>query len=116
MERKNIMLRNLLTCALSDVVFVPGAEKGTKTYTTCKRALALGIPMFTVNVEANNDLIDLGIPTYTRKTVGKFLDEMGATKGGDSPFPPQDPMVVRESSSPANGPPPRPARYQLPLL
>jgi len=116
MERKNIMLRNLLTCALSDVVFVPGAEKGSKTYTTCKRALALNVPLFTVNVEQNKDLLDLGIPTYTRKTVGKFLEQMGAARGGVSPFPPQEPMVVREAPAPdvIHRPPPR--RGQLPLL
>ena len=116
MERKNIMLRNLLTCALADVVFVPGAEKGSKTYTTCKRALALSVPMFTINVEQNKDLLELGIPTYTRKTVGKFLEQMGATKGGVSPFPPREPMVVRESPAPDVAPRPRPRRGQLPLL
>ncbi len=117
MERRNIMLRNLLTCVLSDVVFVPGAEKGSKTYTVCKRALALGVPIFTVNAQENSDLMALGIPTFTRRTVGKLLESLGAEKGGTSPFPPrQEPMMVREATAPAPRSNTSDRSDQLPLL
>jgi len=103
MLRKNIMLRNLLTCALADVVFVPFAEKGSKTFITCKKAQKLGIPMFTVGRDENKDVLDLGIPAYTRKTVGKFLEDRGATKDSEPPFP-KRPMLIREPL-PMNRPP-----------
>lgn len=110
--RKNIMLRNLLVCALADVVFVPFAEKGSKTLTTCARALDLNVPMFTVNHEENRVVLNLGVPAYSRKTVGKFLDSLGASRNGAPPFPPK--QVIRESRSSLQGYPKK--NTQIPLL
>lgn len=90
MLRANILQKNLVACALSNLVFVPFADKGSKTMVSVKRALKLGIPMFTVNVPQNNFLLDMGIPTYTRKTVGTFLESQGAARDGASPFPKPD--------------------------
>ncbi len=87
MERKNIMTRNWIACALSDGVFVPFAEKGTKTYTVCKRVVAAKIPIFTTEREENKDLHALGIPAFNRKTVGRFLESLGASTSGKPPFP-----------------------------
>jgi hypothetical protein len=85
--RSNIILRNTLSCLLADVVFVPYAGKGSKTYATCKKILPLGIPIFTVGRAENKETLDLGIPAYTRKTVGEFLEKLGAVKGSEAPFP-----------------------------
>jgi len=52
----NIMVRNLAACALADVVFIPFAEKGRKTYTLCKRVLEMGIPIFATECAENKDL------------------------------------------------------------
>lgn len=87
--RANIILRNVLTCALADVVFVPYAGKGSKTQVTCKKALSLGIPLFTVDRTENQDTLDLGIPAFTRKTIGEYLEKLGAAKQGKTPFPPR---------------------------
>jgi len=86
--RRNIMARNWLACALADVVFVPFAEKGTKTYTNAQRVLAAGIPVFTSEREENKDLHALGMLALNRGTVGKFLSDLGATKDGEPAFPP----------------------------
>ncbi|GEM_PF-413219 len=90
MLRANILQKNLVACALSDLIFVPFADKGSKTMISVKRALKLGIPMFTVNVPQNNFLLDMGIPTCTRNTVGAFLESQGAARDGASPFPKPD--------------------------
>ena len=41
----------------------------------------------------------LGIPVHTRKTVGKYLESLGATLDAPPPFPPKtpEPLVVRET-------------------
>lgn len=85
--RRNILERNWIACALADVVLVPNAEKGTKTFIICRRLAQAGIPMFTCDREENKDLFALGIPAYTRKTVGKYLESLGASKTGEPPFP-----------------------------
>ena len=85
--RKNIMARNWVACALADVVFVPFAEKGTKTYVNAQRVVAAGIPVFTSEREENKDLHALGVPALNRRTVGEFLADLGATKDGEPPFP-----------------------------
>ena len=78
MKRPNIIYRNWIGCALADIVFVPFAEKGTKTFTLAKRVLSSKIPVFTTDHESNHDLHQLGLPGFTRKTVGKYLEQMGA--------------------------------------
>lgn len=77
-KRKNIMERNFVACALADVVYIPYAEKGTKTYTIAKRVLNAGIPIFTIDLESCKDLLDLGIPGYNNKTIRVFLEKTGA--------------------------------------
>ena len=92
--RQNILLRNRVACALADVVFVPFAEKGNKTLITVKQVQKDGIPLFTCQysedkaTDVNKDLFALGIPSYNRKTVGPYLESMGARKDSNPPFPP----------------------------
>lgn len=62
MTPKNIMARNLAACALANVVFIPFAEKGTKTYALCKRILAARISVFAPECAENRDLGELHIP------------------------------------------------------
>jgi hypothetical protein len=90
MTRTNIMARNLAACALADVAFIPFAEKGTKTYTLCKRVLEKGIPIFASECAENGDLVELGIPTLNRKSVGGFLEQLGASVSDEPPFPRSD--------------------------
>ena len=78
MKRANIINRNWLACALSDVVFVPFAEKGTKTLSLVKQVLAAQIPIFTSDHEDNKALHRLGIPGLSRKSVGDYLENFGA--------------------------------------
>jgi hypothetical protein len=93
LERKTIICRNRVACALADVVLVPFAEKGNKTLSVVKHALKTGVPMFTCQYSAdqatdvNKDLFALGVPSYNRKTVGKYLESLGARVDGSPPFP-----------------------------
>ncbi|MBI3575674.1 MAG: hypothetical protein HY083_08500 [Gammaproteobacteria bacterium] len=89
MTRENIIARNFIACALADAVFIPFAEKGTKTYTLCERVLKSGIPFFTAECAENKDLCDLGIQTFTRVNVGAFLEKLGASTAAESPYPPK---------------------------
>ncbi|MDI6755893.1 MAG: hypothetical protein QME78_16060 [Thermodesulfobacteriota bacterium] len=91
MSRRNIIYRNWIACALADVVFVPFAEKGTKTFTLTKRVFSSKIPIFTTDHESNRDLHQLGIPAFTRKTVGKYLEQLGARQ---APPPEKKPVLV----------------------
>jgi predicted Rossmann fold nucleotide-binding protein DprA/Smf involved in DNA uptake len=77
-KRPNIINRNWLACALSDVVFVPFAEKATKTLSLTKQILAARIPIFTSDHEDNKALHRLGIPGLSRKSVGDYLENLGA--------------------------------------
>lgn len=116
MTRANIMARNLAACALADVVFIPFAEKGTKTYTLCKRILAKGVPVFATECAENGDLLDLGIPAFNRHTVGAFLERLGASTNADPPFPASaEPQVLTLSGPIGRGAEPRGLR-QMPLL
>lgn len=78
MKRPNIINRNWLACVLSDVVFVPFAERRTKTFALAKQVLAAQIPIFTTDHEANQSLHQLGIPGLSRKSVGDYLENLGA--------------------------------------
>ncbi|MBU4211082.1 MAG: hypothetical protein L6437_06450 [Kiritimatiellae bacterium] len=102
--RQNIMFRNRVACTLADVVLVPFAEQGNKTLTTVKQVLLDGVPIFTCQysddkaADVNKDLFALGIPSYTRKTVGKYLESLGATTDATPPFSSKMPetLVVQE--------------------
>jgi len=80
MTRKNIILRNWIACNLADVVFVPFAEKGTKTLAMAKRVYAAKIPIFTTDHKDNHSLHQLGIPGFSRKSVGPYLEKLGCQK------------------------------------
>jgi predicted Rossmann fold nucleotide-binding protein DprA/Smf involved in DNA uptake len=80
MKRPNIINRNWLACVLSDVVFVPFAEKGTKTLALAKRVFAAQIPIFTTDHADNKSLHQLGIPNFSRKSVGNYLETLGAKR------------------------------------
>ena len=80
MTRKNIVQRNFIACMLSDVVFIPYATKGTKTYSMAKRLSATDVPLFTTDCEENRDLHALDIRGLTRENVGPFLEELGAKR------------------------------------
>jgi predicted Rossmann fold nucleotide-binding protein DprA/Smf involved in DNA uptake len=94
-ERRNILLRNRVACALADVVFVPFSEKGAKSLITVKQVLKDKVPIFTCQygpdkeTDVNKDLFSLGIPSYPRKTVGKYLESLGARTDAPPPFPPK---------------------------
>jgi hypothetical protein len=98
--RANILLRNLVTCALADVVFVPFAAPGMKTFVTVKEVLKLGVPMFTCQyyetkeADDNKHLFALGIPSYSRKEIGKYLESLGARTDTPAPFPPKEEVEV----------------------
>jgi predicted Rossmann fold nucleotide-binding protein DprA/Smf involved in DNA uptake len=77
-KRKNIMQRNWLSCVLSNLIFIPYGPKGSKTYTTAKKIINAKIPVFTLEHSIANDLHELGIPGFNRKTVRDFLEQMGA--------------------------------------
>lgn len=97
MTRENIITRNIIACALADAVFIPFAEKGTKTYILCKRALVSGIPLFTSECTENKDLHDLGVRAYRRESIGAYLETIKASKNAEPPFPPtagQQPLLI----------------------
>jgi len=95
--RKSIMERNWISCVLGDVVFIPYGPKGSKTYTTAKKVVKLGIPAFTIAHEEAANLHRLGIPGFNRKTVGRFLEEHGAKKAGRNQY---QPININEPKSP----------------
>ncbi len=105
MKRPNIINRNWLACVLSDVVFVPFAEKGTKTYALAKRILSTQIPVFTTDHESNHDLHQLGMPGLTRKSVGAYLEKLGAkraqlSEAGNGKLVVHEPTQEPENKSP----------------
>jgi predicted Rossmann fold nucleotide-binding protein DprA/Smf involved in DNA uptake len=77
-ERKNIMERNWLICVLADIVFIPYGPRGSKTYTTARKVMQANIPAFTIELDECEDLHELGIPAFNRKTVKDFLEKHGA--------------------------------------
>lgn len=77
-QRKNIMGRNWLSCVLADIVFIPYGPRGSKTYTMAKRVSETNIPVFTIDSDGCQDLHQLGIPGFNRKTVKTFLENKGA--------------------------------------
>ena len=107
LERKNIMFRNRVACALADVVFVPFADRGSKTLITVKQVLRDGVPMFTCQysddkaTDVNKDLFALGIPSYSRKTVGAYIESLGATRDAPPPFPLKAPQPMAVAEAPA---------------
>jgi len=112
-ERRNILMRNRVACALADVVFVPFSEKGAKTFITVKQVLEDKVPIFTCQygpdkeTDVNKDLFSLGIPSHPRKTVGDYLESLGASTDAPPPFPAKQdasPDVSKEPVAPNNKP------------
>lgn len=75
---KYVMARNFMCCMLADVVFVPYAEVGSKTFAMVERVLPTRVPVFTTDHESNGGLHLLGVPACTRKNVGSYLERLGA--------------------------------------
>jgi len=98
MKRPNIINRNWSACVLSDVVFVPFAEKGTKTLALAKRVLAAQIPIFTTDHEDNKSLHQLGIPGLSRKSVGAYLEKLGC-RHARAVEEKNDPIILHEPIS-----------------
>lgn len=98
MKRPNIINRNWLACALSDVVFVPFAEKGTKTLALTKQLLSTQIPIFTTDHEDNKALHQLGIPGLSRKSVGAYLEKLGC-RHARAMEEKNDPIILHEPIS-----------------
>jgi hypothetical protein len=98
MKRTNIISRNWIACNFSDVVFVPFVEKGTKTFTLSKRVLSAQIPIFTKDHESNKDLHHLGIPGFSRKSVGPYLENLGACRA--KPAEERNRQIVLPEQSP----------------
>lgn len=78
--KRNVMARNRISCNLADAVFIPYAAKGTKTYALTKQLVTAGIPCFTSDDAVNRELHLLGVTGFTRKNVGRYLENMGAHK------------------------------------
>ena len=78
MIRKNLIERNFIACMMSDAVFIPFAEKGTKTLAMAKQLATTEVPLFTADCEENRQLYKLGIPGLTRQDVGQYLENLGA--------------------------------------
>lgn len=105
-QKKNVLARNLVACALADVVFVPFATRGTKTLAIAKRVVEAGIPIFTTDEAENSALHTLGITGLDRKTVGDYLEKLGAVKADNQPQAPseasvQEPVLKYSSKSQA---------------
>jgi hypothetical protein len=132
-SRGLILDRNWTACHLADAVFIGGAarkckewscdrdgyiEKRQKTFALARRLLKTKIPAFTVDHEDNRELLDLGIPGLTPKTVGRYLETLGArkvkpkepssTRIEDAPQPRMEPPAV--AASPGK---PRVEQYEL---
>lgn len=110
--RQNILLRNWVACALADVVFFPFSEKGAKSFNAVKKVVDAKIPAFTCDHEVCKDLFDLGIPPFTRKTVGKRLESLGASINAPPPFPPP-PNPQMQNSEPNPAPANKPTQMSL---
>ena len=112
--RENILLRNWIACALADVVFVPYSDKKSKTYQTVKQIVEKGIPVFTVDHEICRDLHAMGVPAYSRKTVGPYLESLGARTDAPPPFPLPPPTVpALQVNEAAPAPPKRSGQGKL---
>lgn len=86
-HKKNVIARNWTACALADVVFIPFAQQGTKTLAMAEQVVHVGIPVFTTDHESNKGLHTLGVIGLDRKTVGDYLERLGATKAENRESP-----------------------------
>lgn len=103
--RKNVVARNWVACNLADAVFIPYANKGSKTYALTKRLLKAGITCFTSDDPETKELQLLGVPAFTRKSVGPFLESLGAKLPAPESPEVQRPLML-EPPPPTSGNPP----------
>lgn len=116
MTKENILKRNFLVAALSDLVFIPYAEKNSKTMLMSKEIVSARIPCFTTDDPINQDLLDMGIPGFNRKSVTELLDEMGAPqKSPDEAEEVPSPPVSQDLVSMAEPPEKKPEQLKLGL-
>ncbi|MDI6732458.1 MAG: hypothetical protein QME51_00175 [Planctomycetota bacterium] len=123
--RRNIMERNFISCALADLVYIPHAPKGSKTYVLAKRVLNAGIPVFTVTRELLIEnrvhewapefdcLHKLDVAGYNRKTIKDLLEKQGAKLY--VPSEPQKEIIPDNILSPNNNRFDKPLQYDIPL-
>jgi hypothetical protein len=81
---------------------------------TVKKVVKAGILIFTVDHECCKDLYALGVPGFNRKTIGAYLESLGARKDAPPLFPSkenQGPIEIPETP-----PPPSRRPRQLSLL
>ena len=100
--RLNVVERNWIACALADFIFIPYAPKGSKTYALAKRVKEAGWPVFTVDDPPGASLHELGIVGLNRKSIGMFLEGLGAklttlTRKTIAEGPRDDGRIVLES-------------------
>lgn len=69
-ERASI--RNLFVAAIADTIFIPYAAPKSKTEQFCKELLTWNKPMYTLNSEANANLIALGVKPTTKEILIKL--------------------------------------------
>ncbi|TRZ89773.1 MAG: DNA-binding protein [Methanosarcinales archaeon] len=66
------MARNRFVAALADIIFVAHAEPDSKTEQFCREVLAWGKPIYTLNSEANKNLIAFGAKPITTDSVSDW--------------------------------------------
>ncbi|MEW6418746.1 MAG: DUF5615 family PIN-like protein [Nitrospirota bacterium] len=64
--------RNYFVAALATAIFIPYAAPNSKTEQFCKELLAWNKPMYTLNSEANANLIALGVKPTTKEILIKL--------------------------------------------
>jgi predicted Rossmann fold nucleotide-binding protein DprA/Smf involved in DNA uptake len=65
--------RNRYVAALAEKIFIPFATPGSKTEQLCRELIAWGKPVFTVDNEANQNLVRLGAQSVARNAVNELM-------------------------------------------
>lgn len=113
--KKNVLMRNLVACALADAVLIPYAERGSKTLKVAKQVVELGIPAFTIDVDDSRPLFEIGVKAFKRSTVGAFLDALGAKRAEQAKPASANTYkrVIPQDSIPIKHNPPAPEQIKL---
>jgi predicted Rossmann fold nucleotide-binding protein DprA/Smf involved in DNA uptake len=67
--------RNRIAAALADEIFIPFAAPGSKTEYLCRELIGWQKPVYTIENEANRNLIGLGAQPVAPDTVSKLLSD-----------------------------------------
>jgi len=125
-SRDVILRRNWAVCQLADVVFIGGAQRVAKewsskderwisrrqkTFALARQLVKAGVPVFTVDHPDNRDLLDLGIHGVTPATVDTFLGGLSAAKS--RPRETGHPSPKRRDLATAFEAPARPRQLEL---